>query len=366
MSSNQSNQSNALTHLGETVSQTPPGETVVVETSFGETVSQEKIDFAVPPKPKSPAGTKMSAPNTSKPEMNEMIVAKPPSPAQSVIEEETGKCDGYDLPLIMNPWAKAGWLQPGVWLEFHPHRFIPNLEDFYSPEDRDFNSKVRVVAYEGKLMLQEMKEDGVMGRRFLTVEDYVSEWHDWAGDWLDGYINWEMSEDEGYSLDTTLYNEMRETGKSWVLGFKRTEVGWVSEQDPAYDEEAYSETLARVEESKSKPKPKVKPTPKEKADAKAKATPRRRIGTERFVLGAKANFKETRFTSKRKAHHAIRILEIVRDADGSISKEEILEVIEEEAEDYCGGSTQPWKSLASLWIRDLLKMEEIVVDDEDE
>lgn len=87
---------------------------------------------------------------------------------------------------------------------------------------------------------------------------------------------------------------------------------------------------------------------------------RRIAATEKFVIGEKANFKNSRFSSIRKAHHVIRILEIVRDG-GGLTKQEILDVIEDEEEEYCGGSTQSWKQIASVWIRDLRNLGEIVV-----
>lgn len=282
------------------------------------------------------------------------------SKKSSILAEEESQEGGCDLPLLMNPLTRKGILKPGVRLTF-----APLLSDGF--EDDDHQERFKVVAHEGKMCLSWKNEaDEWDDANHKTFQEALADLWEYS----DTYYKDCLPEEEYESLKEVMTQSLGENYLKMLSvetgdhSGEPLDIWWESVED---DDEKYAAICASVAKTKPQPKPKAAPKPKAKAETKGKAaTPPRRIGAdEKFIIGTAANFKKNRFSSARKSHHAIRILQIVRDNGEAMTKQDILDVVEDEAEEYCGGSTQPWKVIASNWIRDLLKGEEIVVEDDE-
>jgi hypothetical protein len=363
-----------------------PDETVV-EGGSGETATQKKLNAALPPTISTPAPNIPEPPEMSaiheKPENKMMPVAEtldemPPaldesgdggsvrshesknSKKSSILAEEESQEGGCDLPLLMNPLTRKGILKPGVRLTF-----APLLSDDW--QDDDHQERFKVVAHEGKMCLSWKNQDDEWDdANHKTFQEALADLWEYS----DTYYKDCLPEEEYESLKEVMTQSLGENYLKMLSvetgdhSGEPLDIWWESVED---DDEKYAAICASVAKTKPQPKPKAVPKPKAKAETKGKAAaPPRRIGAdEKFIIGTAANFKKNRFSSARKSHHAIRILQIVRDNGEAMTKQDILDVVEDEAEEYCGGSTQPWKVIASNWIRDLLKGEEIVVEDDE-
>ena len=283
------------------------------------------------------------------------------SKKSSILAEEESQEGGCDLPLLMNPLTRKGILKPGVRITF-----TPLLSDEWA--DDDHQERFKVVAHEGKMCLcWKNEEDEWDTANHKTFEEALKDLWEYSETYYQDCLPTEEFECLKEVFTESLgenYLKMLSVETGDHSG-EPLDIWWESVED---DDEAYAAICAAVAKTKPQPKPKAAPKAKAKAESKGKTekVAVRRIGAdEKFVIGTAANFKKTRFSSARKAHHAIRILEIVRDNGEAMTKQDILDIVEDEAAEYCGGSTQPWKVIASNWIRDLLKGEEIVVEDDE-